>query len=144
MFVSICCCKQNYENIGQYSSKHLRLNIIRTICASMTLTYILEVPNLIFYISKTVRASANMCARHLCILTFIIEWCHCENCTSWPWSTFWRSKLLNVNISEKVRASAKMHGTTFKDLDICRWMIPLRQLHAVILSYYFKVQKMKL
>ena len=32
---------------------------------------------------------------------------------------------LNVNISETVNGSEKMHRTTFICLDMCQWMIPL-------------------
>ena len=41
---------------------------------------------------------------------------HCENCTPWPWPNFLRYKIWNINISETVRARAKMHRTTFVDL----------------------------
>ena len=50
-------------------------------------------------------------------------------------------KLLGVqriNISETVRASAKIHGMAFKDLDICQRMIPLQKLHLMTLTYFFK------
>ena len=40
----------------------------------------------------------------------------------------------NLNISEKVRASAIMQGTTFKDFDICQRMTPLRKLHQMTLK----------
>ena len=40
-------------------------------------------------------------------MTFAIEWCNWENCTSWSWPTFWRSKLKNAHITETVRAGAK-------------------------------------
>ena len=63
--------------------------------------------------------------------------CHCENCTSWPLSTFWRSKSENVNISETVRASAKMHRTPFKDLDICK---QIRNVYLMTLIYFFRVK----
>ena len=35
-----------------------------------------------------------------------------------------------------VRASAKMHGTTFIDLDIRKQMIPLRKLYLMTLTYF--------
>ena len=44
--------------------------------------------------------------------------------------------LENANISDMVRADAKLHGTTFKELDICQ-----RKLHLMSLTYFFKVKK---
>ena len=43
---------------------------------------------------------------------FAIEWRHCENSTSWPWPTFLRSQIWNVNSSQMARASVKMLETT--------------------------------
>ena len=52
-------------------------------------------------------------------MTFIFEWHNCENCTTWPWHIFWRSTILNFDIFQTVRASAKCVG------DICRfWHLP--------------------
>ena len=45
-----------------------------------------------------------------------------------------------VNISETVRASAKLHRTTFKDLDIYQRMIPLRKFYLIPFTYFFKVK----
>ena len=42
-----------------------------------------------------------------------------------------------------VRASEKMHVTTFVDFDICHRMAQLRKLYSVTLPYYFKVNNLK-
>ena len=39
-----------------------------------------------------------------------------------------------------LRASAKMHAMTFKDFDICQWMIPLQKFHRMTLAYFFKIK----
>ena len=48
-------------------------------------------------------------------VAFAIKWHHCENYTQWPWPTFWGLKMCNVDISEMIWTSAKMHGSTFVD-----------------------------
>ena len=53
---------------------------------------------------------------------------------------FWRSTILNVNISDMVKASAKMHKMTFIDFNFCQWLMPLRKLHLMTLTYFFKVK----
>ena len=50
---------------------------------------------------------------------------------------------LNVNISETVWASDIMDGRTFKDVDICQQMIPLRTLNLMTLTHFFKVNNLK-
>ena len=62
-------------------------------------------------------------------LIFAIEWCHRENCTPWPLFTYWRSHILNVNISEVIRDGAKMRRTICIDLDIWEQMIAMRHLN---------------
>ena len=54
------------------------------------------------------------------------------------------SNILNVDISEIVRASAKIHRTTFVDLDICQRMLQWRKLHLIILTYFFKIKIIKI
>ena len=51
------------------------------------------------------------------------------------------SNLKIVDHSETVRASARIHGTTFKDFDICQRTISLRKLH--LMTYFFKVKNSK-
>ena len=55
------------------------------------------------------QVNTGKCKRYYChqigILVFAIEWRNCECCTSWPWPTFSRSLILNVNILKTVRAS---------------------------------------
>ena len=48
-------------------------------------------------------------------MVFAIEWQHGANCTPWPWPTFWRSTIWNVNIFETVRSAKKMHVMTVVD-----------------------------
>ena len=63
-------------------------------------------------------------------MIFAIKQPHFENCTSWPWPTFWRSNIWNVNISKTVRAAAKIHETT------CRfWYLPSNGLIAKIILH---------
>ena len=64
-----------------------------------------------------------------------IECRHCENCTLWSWTTFWRSQIWKVTISEMVRNSAKMHVKTFVDFVICHRMETLQKL---ILTYFWR------
>ena len=42
-----------------------------------------------------------------------------------------------------MRAIAQMCGTTFKNLDICQRTIPLRKLHLMTLTYFYKVNNLK-
>ena len=51
--------------------------------------------------------------------------------------------MLNVNISERVRASVKMRRTSFIDLDICQRIIQFLKLHIITLTYFFKVKNLK-
>ena len=46
-------------------------------------------------------------------------------------------------MSESVRASANMHGTIFKHLDICQRMIPLRKLYLMSFIYFFNDNNLK-
>ena len=82
---------------------------------SLTLTFILMVKFLEFFscfanISQTVRDRANQACH-------AFEWCHCECCTSWPWTTFSRPQ--NVNILKTVSASQKCSRTTYRG-----WYLP--------------------
>ena len=53
----------------------------------------------------------------------------------WPWPTFSRSNMWNVNISETVRASATTRKVAFIDVDICHWMAAFcTPLHRHIIS----------
>ena len=51
---------------------------------------------------------------------------------------FWRSQFKNFYISETASASAKMHRTSFIDLNICQRLIPLRVLHLMTLTYFLR------
>ena len=90
----------------------------------------------------TVRASAKLCGWHLSILTFAIE-CDFENCTPWLWPTAWRSTIVNCYIWNG-ESSAKMHRTTFIDLDIYQRLIPLRCFTRNDLNLRFKVKYFEL
>ena len=88
------------------------------------------------FVSETVRAIAKMCG----------VFCYCDICHR----MMSLLKLFSVNflfegehykILETVRASAKMHRTTFIYLDICQRIIPLRCLHIMTLTYLFKGKK---
>ena len=68
---------------------------------------------------------------------------HCKNCIPWPRPTFWRSKIWNVNISEMVRASAKMYRMTFLDFDIFYRMASLRELYNVTLIFFLKFKHLR-
>ena len=47
----------------------------------------------------------------------MIECHHCENCTPWPWSTFSRSTIWNVNMLKTVRGNAVMLSD-----DVCTFL----------------------
>ena len=51
---------------------------------------------------------------------------------------------LNVNISETAKGNAKIRITAYLDFDICQRIIPLRKLHLINLTYFFKVENLKL
>ena len=90
----------------------------------LTLTYFFKVKIWNINISKSVRVVAK-CIDNFCkFFIFAIEWLCWENFTPWPWHTFWRFEILNVNILEMVWARTKMHRPTFRDLDICQQMTP--------------------
>ena len=46
-------------------------------------------------------------------------------------------------MSETVRASVKMYGTTFVGLDICHRMTSLQKLYSVTLTYVLKINHLK-
>ena len=45
--------------------------------------------------------------RLLQMLTFVIEWCHLESCTAWPWPSFWKSIIFKMLIAQNLRANSK-------------------------------------
>ena len=72
------------------------------------------------------RASTKMHGTTFIDFIFAIKWLHCENYTSWPWPTFWRSSIWNINISEIMRAWKKIL-ITFIDFYICRRTVSLQK-----------------
>ena len=50
--------------------------------------------------------------------------------------------MLNVSISEMIKAKTKMHRTTF--IDISQWMITLQKLHLMNLTYFFKFKSFEI
>ena len=76
------------------------------------------------------------------ISIFAVEWHHCECCTLWPWPSFSRRNISNVNILKMVRASANVQNMTFVDFNICYRMASLRMLYYLTLTYFFKVNRL--
>ena len=74
------------------------------------------------------------------MLLFAIKWHHFWYCTLWPWPSFSRCTVWNVNILEVSSTGAEMRKMTFIDCDICHRMAPLRMLYSVILTFVFKVK----
>ena len=75
----------------------------------------------IFYISEVQSASAKMCGKHSKILTFVIEWCNCENCTPWPWHTF-QDLMFKICIYLKRSEQEQKLQEIFADFDIWHQM----------------------
>ena len=50
----------------------------------------------------------------------------------------------NVNISDKVRACAKMNQMIFIDFDICQQITPLPKLYSLSFTYFFQGHKFKM
>ena len=66
------------------------------------------------------------------------RWCYCENFTPWPSTTFWRWKIVYVNISETMKL-CKNVWESFVDFDICHRMVSLQKLYYVILPYFLNL-----
>ena len=66
---------------------------------------------------------------------FAIEWQHCECCTSWPWPTSWRSRLMKT-----VRVGEKCSRFTFIEDDFCYRTASLWMLYFMTLTFIFKVE----
>ena len=62
---------------------------------------------------------------------------------SMTFSCFLKVTIWNVNVSEMVRASAKMHGTTFVEFDICRRMASMWKLYTMTMTYFLADNKLK-
>ena len=57
--------------------------------------------------------------------------CNCKNCTPWPWPIFEGQHFKMLTSLKLWELAQNMYGTTFKECDICKRMIPLRKLHLI-------------